>query len=201
MIPVKPAAVGKSRLDLPGVRREDMARAIALDTIEAVTGCDRVAQVIVVTRDDETERMLRGLDRVRVAPDPGDGLDAAIALGLASARGDRAVLLGDLPALHPHQLSYALDAAGAFARGFVPDADEVGTCLATARAGAAFEPAFGPDSAALHRARGFVELRLPVSWGLRRDVDTAEHVAVARRWGLGPRTAALVGAALVGSAA
>ena len=47
IIPVKPAAIGKSRLGLG----PELARAIALDTVAAVVACDAVDRVIVVTAD------------------------------------------------------------------------------------------------------------------------------------------------------
>lgn len=43
VIPVKPGAVGKSRLRLADVDRVTLARAIALDTIAAAASCSEVA--------------------------------------------------------------------------------------------------------------------------------------------------------------
>ncbi len=194
VIPVKHASLGKSRLRVPGVDREELARAIALDTICAATSCDRVAETIVVTSDEVTASALRPLGAVRVVRDDADGLRAAIRRGLAAARPDapRAVLLGDLPALRPEELSRALARVGEGVRVFVPDAEGTGTSLVAARAGVPLDPLFGPDSAHAHRGAGFVELTLPASGGLRRDLDTAEHLSAIRRSGLGPRTAALL---------
>ena len=196
VIPVKPAASGKSRLDVPGVDRIGLARAIALDTVEAAAACLAVARVLVVTADPETAHAVRTIDGVDVVADTSDGLRAAIALGLDTAGEgtDRAVLLGDLPALDPVELAHALALASSAGRTFVPDADGVGSSLATARARLPFAPRFGADSAAAHRAAGFAELVLPPDWGLRRDVDTREHLdEAAARGALGPRTAALLG--------
>ena len=196
VIPVKPAASGKSRLDVPGVDRIGLARAIALDTVEAAAACLAVARVLVVTADPETANAVRTIDGVDVVADTSDSLRAAIALGLDTAGEgtDRAVLLGDLPALDPVELAHALALASSAGRTFVPDADGVGSSLATARARLPFAPRFGADSAAAHRAAGFAELVLPPDWGLRRDVDTREHLdEAAARGALGPRTAALLG--------
>jgi len=195
IIPVKPAAAGKSRLEVPGIAREALARAIALDTIEAAAACPSVARVLVVTADPETSAGIAGMNAVAVVPDTADGLRAAIALGIEAAGIGvaRAVLLGDLPALRPAELGHALALAATAGRAFVPDADGSGSALATARAGLPFEPRFGAESASAHRAAGFTELVLPQSWGLRRDVDTVEHLGIAGRAALGPRTAALLG--------
>lgn len=199
VIPVKRAEIGKSRLRLPGVDREPLARAIALDTVEAATACERVAEVIVVTSDELTATALRLLPRVRLVRDRGEGLTAAIDLGVRAAAEERprAVLLGDLPSLRPDELARALAFASSHPRAFVPDAEGTGTVLATARAGFDLAPCFGDDSASAHRTAGFAEVGFPVLSGLRRDLDHAEHLRAARRAGLGPRTAALLERPLV----
>jgi 2-phospho-L-lactate guanylyltransferase len=82
VIPVKPATVGKSRLDVPGVDRVALARAIALDTIAAVLSASSVAEVIVVAADGTLRDELSGwprsrgeepsvIDRAPAAPDSG----------------------------------------------------------------------------------------------------------------------------------
>src|SRR5690606_25855299 len=47
VVPVKRATDGKSRLDVAGTDRAALAHAIALDTLEAATACELVAQVVV----------------------------------------------------------------------------------------------------------------------------------------------------------
>lgn len=200
IVPVKPAALAKSRLAVAVAPelRESLARAIALDTIEAAAHSALVHRVIVVTSDPETTVLASALDHVEVAPDTADGLGPAIGLGLAVADRTlrRAVLLGDLPALDPVELEHALRLAERAGRAFVADAEDTGTVLATAKPGIDFEPLFGPDSARRHAAAGFVPLRLPATWGLRRDVDEPAHLEELRTAGrLGPRTTALLGGA------
>jgi 2-phospho-L-lactate guanylyltransferase len=192
IIPVKPAVHGKSRLRVPGVGREQLARAIAVDTIAAAVAA---ARVIVVTDDAQTAGEARALGAA-VCPDPGAGLDAAIAAGAAAAGSDapRAALLGDLPALRPAQLAAALQDAGGVPRAVVADADGTGTTLVTAAPGVAWTSAFGDGSFARHVALGCVPLAVPDASSLRRDVDTAEQLAAASTLGLGPRTAKLLAA-------
>lgn len=194
VIPVKPAAAGKSRLELPDLDRTNLARAIALDTIDAVAACTAITRVLVVTSDPETIDAVSTIAGVEVVLDTASGLLPAIRLGLETVVGGRrAVLLGDVPGLRPTELSHALALAATAGRAFVPDADATGTVLATAGTGLAFEPRFGPESAAAHRAAGFAELGLPADWGLRRDVDTLAHLEqLAAAELLGPRTTALV---------
>lgn len=198
IVPVKPAAVGKSRLTDVGTDREALARAIALDTITAAAAATRVARVIVVTDDARVRTDLRRTRHVEVVAE-GDirGLDAAIALGAAVAgQGTpRAALLGDLPALRPADLDRALELAASVERGLVPDAEATGSTLVTARAGAVWVSAFGEDSAARHRLLGCTDLAIERNSSLRRDVDTAAQLAEAVELGVGPRTSAVLAAA------
>ena len=51
LLPVKPPARGKSRLDVDPVRRRSLAAAFALDTARACLAAARVAAVLAVTDD------------------------------------------------------------------------------------------------------------------------------------------------------
>jgi 2-phospho-L-lactate guanylyltransferase len=121
-----------------------------------------------------------------------DGVRAASAVP-----GPVAVLLADLPALRPQDLTQALEAAQtalathpASSMAAVPDAQGSGTVLLAARAGADLDPAFGPDSFGEHLHRGAVRLELDLP-RLRQDVDTVEDLTTALALGCGPRTTAL----------
>lgn len=188
VIPVRGGDRGKSRLDVEQARRSALAAAFALDTVAAARSASLVGELVVVGALTEP------VDGVRVVADPGDGLLAAVAAGLAAlpAGAPSAVLLGDLPALRPVELDDALTAAARHERAFVPDAEGSGTALIVARAGVPHAPGFGADSAARHRAAGYVELSLPAGSGLRRDVDTLEQLRAAASLALGPRTRALL---------
>ncbi len=169
VIPVKGGAGAKSRLGGDATFRAALARAMALDTIEAAL---EVASVIVVTSDDLAADV--AAVGVVIVPDPGEGLNAAIEAGLeAVPRGAAsAVLLGDLPGLDPRELRAALEASVA-ERSFVADADGVGTVLTVARASHALR--FGAGSRQAHLDAGYVELL--ESWpSLRRDVDLPQHL-------------------------
>jgi len=211
IVPVKPAQHGKSRLDVPGVDRVALARAIALDTIAAAVACDAVAQVVVVTDDGWMPLHATDIPGLRFVPEsdpPGlelaaaarfstlTRLDAAVARGIAAVdtRMPRAALLGDLPALRPADLAAALEAAASVDRGVVADAEGTGSTLVTAGSGADWSSSFGDGSFARHRALGCVPLEVPHASTLRRDVDTAPHLEDAAALGLGPRTAHLLAA-------
>lgn len=199
VIPVKPAAVGKSRLfagstaDAAGLRaaaRTELARAIALDTIAAAAA---VCPVVVVTDDDATAAAAREHGAEVVGEGDTPGLNAAVAVGVAAAEASfptahRAALLGDLPALRAEQLAAALRRAATHARAVVADAEGSGSTLVTARAGLRWQSGFGADSLRRHRALGCTVLDAGLS--LRRDVDTADQLTAASRLGLGPLTSA-----------
>jgi 2-phospho-L-lactate guanylyltransferase len=190
VVPVKGTADAKSRLQAGA----DLALAIALDTVQAAASAPGVSAVIVVTHPsaavafDEVDAFVEMLEQ--------PGLDTAVAAGLATAATFAApglgvaVMLGDLPALQPSELGTALAAAALVDRAMVADATGTGTTLITARDGASHDPAFGAGSAAAHGAAGYVPLDVPVTSGLRRDVDTAEDLA-ALAGRLGSRTARL----------
>lgn len=200
VVPVKAPSRGKSRLGAPGTDRTRLARAIALDTIEAAAACALVGRVIVVTDDGSLPAHAADIPRVRFVPEgDGHGLDAAVATGTAIAdeRMPRAALLGDLAALRPADLGAALRAAASIDRGVVADAEGTGSTLVTARAGVAWASSFGDGSFARHVALGCLPLALPDGSTLRRDVDTADQLDAAARLGLGRRTAALLRAGAV----
>lgn len=186
VIPVKGSGAGKSRLGAA----PELAAAIALDTVEAARAAHGVGQLIVVGG------LTEALPDVRLVPDPGYGLIAAIGAGLALADESlpTAVLLGDVPALRPEDLDTALVAASEHHWAFVPDAAGSGTTLVVAAAGLPHSLRFGENSAEEHRVAGYVDLtagdagpalRLDT---LRRDVDTREDLAAAAALGLGRRT-------------
>lgn len=197
VVPVQISTRGKTRLSAPpGVDHARLARAIALDTVAAAAATPGV-RLVVVTADPDVATLATEVGGILVT-DPAAGLGAAIGAGRGAVPADApaAVLLGDLPSLRPADLAAGLAAcAAAFAptgTAFVPDLDGTGTVLLAASTPRRLRAAFGPDSARAHaRWATRVDLDLP---RLRRDVDTAAHLARAVHLGLGPRCAALLAA-------
>lgn len=192
VVPVKDARLAKSRLAVssPAVRTE-LARAMALDTLEAAAAAVGPGSLVVVTSDGPVASTARAWGATVLA-DPGAGLDAAVRAGLTAGT-DRAdpgprgwaVLLGDLPALRARDLRTALDHCARHAAAVVPDASGDGTTLLTSTTGPP-EPRFGPGSAHRHaRDATVLVLRLP---RLRQDVDVAQDLTRAAALGVGRRT-------------
>lgn len=192
VVPVKDAELAKSRLEAPEpLRRTDLARAVACDTLEAVSAAVGPDALTVVTSDAVVRDVALALG-ARVVPDPGRGLNGAVAAGwqdTPEGDGSRvgwAALLGDLPALRPGDLRAALAECARHRSAVVPDAAGTGTVLLTSTV-APPVPRFGPGSAARHEADGAAVLPLELA-SLRRDVDLAEDLRAALSLGVGPHT-------------
>ncbi|WP_265447561.1 2-phospho-L-lactate guanylyltransferase [Flexivirga meconopsidis] len=191
IVPVKHSAYGKSRLHPPaGVRRSDLALAIALDTLQVVLEVVPADQVVVVTEDPEVRLQMQ--DRgAHVLSDPGRGLNPAITAGIDRVRSaapatPAAVLLGDLPALSAGELRDGLAACAATESAVVPDRDGTGTVLLTHHDGSRLIPRFGTGSAARHaRTATVLQPELP---RLRTDVDDDAALQAAVALGVGPWT-------------
>ncbi|MFC7258090.1 2-phospho-L-lactate guanylyltransferase [Streptomyces lutosisoli] len=204
VIPLKPLARAKSRLADTAADglRPGLALAFAQDTVTAALACAAVLDVAVVTDDALAGRELAALGARIVADEPGGGLNAALAHGVAAVRSRTpeiavAALNADLPALRSAELGRVLDAAGEFPRAFLPDAAAIGTTLLAAGAGRELLPSFGTDSRSRHRASGAVELRLDAVDSVRQDVDTGDDLRAALALGVGPRTAAAAARLLI----
>lgn len=178
VLPVKDLTLGKTRLEVPGVAREDLIVAMLCDTVEAVLGSE-TGPVVLVSPDERVEQLAAQYS-VKFLFHNGD-LNAAIA---AAVSGVSAALLPDLPAVRAEDLRAVVLQ---HARGFVPDAAGTGTTCAFDRD---LQPHFGPGSAAAHAAAGLPLIDAHAR--LRRDVDTAADLAQARQLGLGRHTAALL---------
>ncbi len=195
VVPVKPPAVGKSRLTgFDDEQRRALAQAFALDTV-AVCLEVGAAGVLVTTDDAEFSARCTALG-CETIPD-GDTNDLNSALAQAAAEAHRrwpdaapVALCADLPSLQAFDLEQALGSISAGTHAFVADADQTGTTLYTASY-AGFVPRFGVGSRAAHLAAGAKEIEgmLPT---LRRDVDDLDGLRAAIDLGVGLETRRLL---------
>ena len=196
VVPAKRLAVAKTRLRprtaaLGGTTHDELVLALLADTVAAAVRCPSVAEVLVVTDDDDAAAVVRPLGARTLPDEPDRGLNPALDHGARNALHPAvAALSSDLPALRSAELAAALqEAAANYPRCFVPDASGTGTTLLTA-VGVPLRPAFGAVSAAAHREGG--ARRLIGEWpGLVRDVDTPDDLREALALGAGPRTTAV----------
>lgn len=194
VVPVKGTADSKSRLapDRALSERAALAAAFATDAVSALLETPGITEVIVVAPRGGLAQELRRRG-ARLVDDPGEGLNAAVRAGLATAGSlgaGLAAMLGDLPALTSDAVATALDAAAAHPLAYVSDADGTGTTLITATSAHPLVPRFGAGSAARHAAAGHHELGDAAGERLRRDVDTEPDLDAALALGVGAATTA-----------
>jgi 2-phospho-L-lactate guanylyltransferase len=190
LLPVKPPARGKSRLEVDPRRRRDLAAAFALDTARACLAAEHVVAVLAVTDDARFADDLRAAGCETIPDGVAGDLNESLRQAAAEARRRRpdsvpVAVCADLPALRPGDLDAALlEAAGSAA--FVTDGDGVGTTMYTAPYDV-FDPRFGFRSRTAHLEAGAREIgaELPT---LRRDVDDRDALELAERLGLGAHT-------------
>ena len=190
LVPVKAPGAAKSRLAGLGDRaRQGLALAFAQDTITAALSSQDVLAVVVATSESPVAdwALAAGCE---VVADPGDLnealRDAAVRAEERWPGSTPVAVCSDLPALSPHDLGLVLAALPGDRAAYVADAGGSGTTMYAAPVGQ-FDPEFGADSAARHRAAGAVEVARDVA-AARLDVDTPDDLARARALGVGDHT-------------
>jgi 2-phospho-L-lactate/phosphoenolpyruvate guanylyltransferase len=200
VVPVKSLSTAKSRLAANVPSAGALALAFLEDTIAAVTASSGLLELLVAT-SDATVADLAARAGCRVVSDAGHpGINAAARVAARAARPDAGivVVVSDLPCLTPAAVETVLALGHPHRTSFLADADGTGTTMWLARPGAPVDPRFGAESARAHRSSGAVDLvaahprRLDELLPARRDVDTADGLALAERLGLGPATRRLL---------
>lgn len=152
---------GDAKRRLPASIRAAAALAMLGDVVEAAAS---VGRVVVVT--DDAAAVPPAAEWV---PDPGQGLGAAVAAGLARIDGHALVVNADLPAATRESIVELASAGLAL----VEAADGTTNALSLPDT-ALFAPLYGPGSAARFRAHaGFATVSIP---GLVTDVDSLEDL-------------------------
>ena len=192
ILPVKSFARAKQRLgvSLADPVRQDLARAMVADVIEALAQTAAIERTIVVTREPAIAQAALGAGALLVADDGHEGQSAAAALGIGRAlrEGFERVLCvpGDCPAADPAELSALLERHGLAGPAvvIVPDRHGTGTNGLLLHPPRAIAPSFGPGSCERHlglaRAAG-VECRIEQLPSLLLDIDTGADLTVLRR--------------------
>ncbi|MEU5613653.1 2-phospho-L-lactate guanylyltransferase [Streptomyces sparsogenes] len=199
-MPVKPFAQGKSRLGpWAGAARRDIARAVFLDTMDAILHTPQVCRLIVVTADPEAHALAAGAGAEGIREASAGGLNAAARLGAAAAAGHGAgartdpvaVVAADLPALKPRELASVLAEASRHPRAVLADHRGHGSTVLTAQDPSFLLPGFEGASRARHAATGAYEIAHSGVPGARLDIDVPGDLALAAALGLGTHTAAV----------
>jgi 2-phospho-L-lactate guanylyltransferase len=202
VVPVKAWRSAKSRLDIPGDVREELARALTLDTLDVLTTHPDIARVVVVTADAEAAHEARSRSAVVLAEaSSADPLNDAVRQGctwVADVAGDgpTVVVPADLAYLSADVLEAALAALAGRGKAHVPDLDGTGTTLLAAMRASEIEPHYGLGSSKLHAAAGFARLS-DVDPRARADIDQLDDLN--SHWTPGARVSALVGRTALGA--
>lgn len=193
LVPVKPPALGKSRLvGLADDERRAFAAAFALDTVAACVASTAIAEVLVATDDASFSVELSDLGAVTIPDGVAMDLNGTLRQSAAEARRRwpglvPVALTADLPAVRAEDLDAALAELVPGEAAYVADTDGLGTTLYTASY-ERFDPRFGPGSALAHDATGARPITGPLP-RLRRDVDDLRDLDDALALGVGSRTA------------
>ena len=178
---------------------EQIGRAMLADVLEALAGAASVAEVRVLTDDEEVAEVARRAGahvRLRV-PDPGlnPAIEQAGGEVLQGGREATLVVLGDLPGLRARDVE-AVVAEGARAPVVIVPSSDGGTALLYRRPPDVLPARFGPDSAALHeqeaRSAGIEPVVLALDEHASLDLDTPEDVERLLASGDESRTRALL---------
>lgn len=183
LIPVKPLRLAKARLadHFDRIERFEIAEALVEDAF-ALARSAAFLSWLVVTEDPVVVTMARaaGLD---VAPDPGEGLNAALASAIATATsagaGSVTILPCDLPLAWSGDLQDLLDTGATSDVVVVPSGDDGGTNALYLSPPDVLTPRFGPGSLKAHieeAERLKVRCSVLALDRLALDIDTIEDV-------------------------
>lgn len=199
VVPVKSWQSAKSRFAVPLGLRAEVAEALTLDTLDALTTHPDVSHVVVVTADPEagreaSERGATVLDeRSAGSLSP---LNSAVRQGcdfIAAelSDGPTVVVPADLAYLTVDVLTGALAALDSAGAAHIPDLDGTGTTLLAAPRASEIDPHYGIGSSALHAEHGFPRL-VDVDPRIRTDVDQMNDLSSDPSWTLGPHLSAVL---------
>lgn len=188
VIPIKQLENAKQRLGslLSASQRAGLFQAMVEDVLEAVTTCDRIDEVMVVTNDVRvTEIARRYSARVMAEPDVPGLINAVTSAGVqlrAEGVGTMMFLPGDVPLVTVEELEVVLDGFGLQEHaefGIVPASDLGGSNCVVCSPPDCMAFGFGEDSFRRHlglaRERGIepIVAKLP---GIGLDIDTPDDL-------------------------
>jgi len=189
IVPVGSLDGAKSRLGavLDAEERLDLTVMLVRRTIGAAVAAERVAEVLVITPDDEVRALAAALGARPIRQrDSGlnHGLVAARSEALAAGADAILVLPIDLPEVTPAAIdavAATLDGARRPLVAIVPDRHGRGTNALLIAPPATIEPCFGGDSAIAHAraARAAGATMIELGGPLRLDLDTPDDLLLA----------------------
>lgn len=181
VVPVKAFAHAKQRLAgvLPDAVRQDLARAMFEDVLDALARADGLAGIVVVTADEDAARIASRCGASVSDEAARDGHSAAVAAaaaGLAQAGEGMLTVPADVPLAAPADFAQMLAACPRAGSGFVivPARDGLGSNAVLCVPADAVPLRFGADSFAPHVAAAAAHGLAPVTLRIARlalDID------------------------------
>jgi 2-phospho-L-lactate guanylyltransferase len=181
VIPVKTAAQGKQRLSvvLDARTRRKLVEIMLDRVVGAVSAVDAIADLYIVTNDKSL--VPNGVEQI---PDPGAGLNVALASAAAQLGGRVAdamlILPGDIPLITSADVVRLLELADSARMVAVSDVLQSGTNALLLAPPSLIAPQFGPDSLSAHlRAALKANVRALVHDcpNIARDIDEPRDLA------------------------
>jgi 2-phospho-L-lactate/phosphoenolpyruvate guanylyltransferase len=208
ILPVKHFALAKQRLreSVSEPLREDLARAMVCDVLDALHDTPSIEQAIVVTNEQSVALLAEQQGAIVLSDTASDGQSAAVMLGIERALAlgiERALCVpGDCPALDPGELAQLLGVVENQPEVvIVPDRHGTGTNGLLLAPPDVISPSFGLGSCQRHleltREAG-ARSRIERPGSLLLDIDTGEDLTVLRErlsseQRRAPRTRAVLG--------
>jgi len=152
------------RLDAPA--RTALAEAMARHVLETLGRCPLVGSITLLA----PARPVFAPGGTGLIVDKGRGLNFELAAAFAGAQ-RTLVIHADLPLVSPEDIAALIEAAAQAGAAIAPDHARTGTNALAVTVASALQPAFGPDSFALHRAL-LPHAAVVERAGLALDVDT-----------------------------
>ncbi len=195
ILPIKRFASAKSRLgeSVTNELRDQLARAMVTDVLDALAQCSAIETTIVVSNEPSLPETARTHGTLLIKDSAEQGQSAAVSLGVQRALADgfeRVLCIpGDCPSLDPTELYDLLgeerdsDAPSSSSLVIIPDRHGSGTNGLLLSPPDAITPSFGPGSCERHRtlaAEAGVSCRVEQPSSLLLDVDTGADLAALR---------------------
>jgi len=208
ILPVKHFALAKQRLreSVSEPLREDLARAMVCDVLDALHDTPSIEQTIVVTNEQSVAVLAEQQGAIVLSDTASDGQSAAVMLGIERALAlgiERALCVpGDCPALDPGELAQLLGVVESQPEVvIVPDRHGTGTNGLLLSPPDVISPSFGLGSCQRHlelTQEAGARSRIERPGSLLLDIDTGEDLTVLRErlsseQRRAPRTRAVLG--------
>ncbi len=191
ILPVKRFEIAKRRLraSVPEPLRCELAQAMLIDVLNALSRCAAIEQTIVVTASTEAAEAARARGAQVVGDPAEDGQSVAVGLGIKHARKsgfERVLCLpGDCPALEASDVQTLLQRDDDARRNelrevvIVPDRHGTGTNALLLTPPDVLTPSFGPDSFERHRRLALtagIDCVISRPRSLLLDIDTGDDL-------------------------